>query len=212
MHLSCTLLPAGLAVFSLLGFTTLLPPLLEALVAGGVQHSVCSNSAMSQSHTALWIFLFILSKIAEFGDTVFIVLRKSPLNFLHWYHHITVMLYCWNGYSNWGAVGLWFAIMNLFVHFVMYSYYAVKASGHKLPASISQCITILQLSQFFMGIIWNLMAIWLKKSPGGEDCDLDDSKFYAAMAIYGSYSILFLNFFYHRYIKKSTIPKKKTSL
>ena len=164
---------------------------------------------MSQSHTALWIFVFILSKIAELGDTVFIVLRKSPLTFLHWYHHVTVMLYGWYTFSNWSAVGLWFAIMNLFAHSVMYSYYAVKASGHKLPTSLAQCITILQLLQFFMGIICNLLAFWLKKSPGGEDCDLGDNMFYGAMVIYVSYFILFLNFFYHRYIKKSAIPKKK---
>ena len=91
--------------------------------------------------------------------------------------------------------------MNFCVHSVMYSYYAVKASGHKLPAPIAICITILQLLQFFMGLFCNLLAFWLKKSPGGEDCDLNDSMFYGAMVIYTSYAILFSNFFYRRYIQ-----------
>ena len=32
-----------------------------------------------------WTFMFALSKVPELGDTLFIVLRKQPLIFLHWY-------------------------------------------------------------------------------------------------------------------------------
>lgn len=34
--------------------------------------------------TAFWGWLMALSKMAELGDTAFIVLRKQPLIFLHW--------------------------------------------------------------------------------------------------------------------------------
>ena len=45
--------------------------------------------------SGFWATMFVLSKVPELGDTIFIVLRKQPLIFLHWYHHATVLVYSW---------------------------------------------------------------------------------------------------------------------
>ncbi|VDL66713.1 unnamed protein product [Nippostrongylus brasiliensis] len=45
---------------------------------------------------SFWACMFAFSKIAELGDTVFLVLRKRPVIFLHWYHHAVVLVYCWH--------------------------------------------------------------------------------------------------------------------
>lgn len=42
-----------------------------------------------------WTMYFCLSKIPELLDTVFIILRKKPLKFLQYYHHIVTMWFCW---------------------------------------------------------------------------------------------------------------------
>jgi hypothetical protein len=70
-------------------------------------------------HLRLWVQLFILSKIPELIDTVFIVQRKRPLIFLHWYHHVTVLLYCWHSYATEASQALYFVAMNYSVHAVM---------------------------------------------------------------------------------------------
>ena len=189
----------GLAAFSLLGTLTLLPPMATALWQEGVGYSVCQRVVYGTSSQPrnLWAFLFVLFKVVELGDTVFVVLRKTPLNFLHWYHHITVMLYCWFHYTVNPGVANWFILLNFFVHSVMYTYYAVRASGYRVSPSVMQAITGLQLSQFVVGIVANVMAHQLQAS--GEDCMLTKHVFYFGLVMYGSYFVLFCNFFYQRY-------------
>ena len=191
---------AGLAAFSVLGLFHFLPPLFESIKKGGISYSVCFWPISVPSPFQLWVFLFVLSKVVELGDTAFIILRKTPLTFLHWYHHVTVILYCWNSLPTRSALGHWFASMNCFVHSIMYSYYLFKSSGYKVPSKIAPCITTLQLVQFALGLCFNILAFWVKSS--GEECMLTNDTFYYGMLLYGSYGLLFLNFFYHRYVKK----------
>ena len=69
----------------------------------------------------------IVHQLPELVDTVFIVLRKQKLIFLHWYHHITVLIYCWYSFSQYTAPARWFVVMNFVVHSIMYTYYAFRA-------------------------------------------------------------------------------------
>ncbi len=189
-----------LATFSGIGVYTSIPPMVALLREGGLALSVCQTPIYTEPTLCLWLYLFILSKMVELGDTAFIVLRKTPLTFLHCYHHFTVLLYCWCLYSAGAAIGHWFSCMNLGAHTVMYSYYAVKGSGYNVPLSISKCVTTLQMTQFFFGLGCNFYAYYLKLN--GMDCALSRNIYYTSMVMYGSYSFLFANFFYQRYIKK----------
>ena len=194
---------ASLAAFSMLGTLTLLPPMVNAVQEKGLAYSVCQQIvAGTPSHPRnLWSFLFVVFKMVELGDTVFVVLRKTPLNFLHWYHHITVMMYCWMFYTMRPGVANWFVLLNYFVHSVMYTYYLVRACGYKLSSKIMQLVTCLQLSQFVVGILANLLAFRLQAT--GEACGLSEPAFYSGLAMYGSYFVLFANFFYQRYCAKT---------
>ena len=193
----------GLASFSIIGTIALLPNLIHALVARGLWYSVCNSDTTDQGPQALWAFLFILSKVIELGDTAFIILRKTPLIFLHWYHHITVLIFTWYVGFNLCAIGQWFIIMNLCVHSVMYTYYALKAYGVRVPNRASLLITTLQLLQMVFGVVVSTMSYISYRS--GVECALSLRVFYASAFIYSSYAVLFAHFFYNRYLSKTKL-------
>lgn len=55
----------------------------------------CLEPSLTRAHVSL--------QVPELVDTLFIVLRKKPLIFLHWYHHITVLLFCWHAFATLSA-------------------------------------------------------------------------------------------------------------
>ena len=194
----------GLAVFSILGMVSIVPNFVNTLVFRGLDHTVCNGgSLLLDPQQAIWGYLFILSKIIEFGDTLFIVLRKSPLMFLHWYHHVTVCVYSWYGLGHTrSAVGDWFACLNFTVHSVMYSYYALKAARIHVPSYIAKIITIMQILQMFGGLYANVMNYVLCQRLGNEVCECNEDVFKLGIVIYGSYAVLFMKYFYDRYCSK----------
>ncbi len=88
-------------------------------------------------------------------DTLFFILRKkqSQLTFLHVYHHSTMFIFWWVGAKFVpGGSALTGAMVNCFVHIVMYSYYGLAAFGPKISQYLwwKKYLTILQLVSYFM--------------------------------------------------------------
>lgn len=74
----------SLAVFSATAFLRSVPEIIHLMrKPGGFHESVCSRDEMNII-TVFWALWMTLSKVAELGDTIFIVLRKQPLIILHW--------------------------------------------------------------------------------------------------------------------------------
>jgi hypothetical protein len=119
----------ALAVFSIIGAIRMLPFMLAFMYYEGRVAAFCTSPVKGfggAGPSALWVCLFIFSKVPELCDTLWIVLNKKPLWFLHWYHHVTVLLYCWHSYATRASVGLSFAAMNYTVHAFMYTYYTIQ--------------------------------------------------------------------------------------
>jgi ribosomal protein S19 len=112
-----------LSVFSGVGFYNV--GVADQAVASGLadfQTMVCETERYHMP-SGFWIFLFVLSKGPEFVDTVWLILRKRPVIFLHWYHHIVTYLYVWRAMAvtrAHDAAGVVFATANLGVHTIMY--------------------------------------------------------------------------------------------
>jgi hypothetical protein len=110
-----------LALFSIFGAIRVLPELIYVIYTHGIKYSICNNSNafgvvgfwyekkqkfkfyLNSYFSRTWAFCF--SKLPELIDTVFIVLRKQPLIFLHWYHHASVLIYCWFSYQDYSSTG-----------------------------------------------------------------------------------------------------------
>ncbi|GMR45564.1 hypothetical protein PMAYCL1PPCAC_15759 [Pristionchus mayeri] len=205
---------AGLAIFSILGFLRVTPEWFWSWRGeNDLTYSICVAS-YTHAVSGFWTQQFVLSKIVELLDTVFIVARKRPLLFLHWYHHISVLVYTWHAYKDHTASGRWFVWMNYGVHAVMYSYYAIRSLKWRAPKWIAMFITVLQISQMIAGITIGI-SVYRIKASGGE-CHQTWGNLFLNLAMYFSYFILFCNFFYHAYIKKNNRyavldTKKETS-
>lgn len=90
----------------------------------------------------------------------------------------------------------------------MYTYYALKSTGRfRIPSSVAKSITILQLTQFVVGLIILLVGTWAFAT--NNKCGMNGTHLIAGYIMYGSYFLLFLNFFYHRYLKPKPPPTKR---
>jgi len=209
----------GLSLFSLLGLLSCVPKLLfgpAGLYTHGWYTSVCSHaSSYGFGYSGFFVCLFIYSKLAELIDTFFLLVRKSPVILLHWYHHLSVLLYCWHSYSSRIGTGLWFASMNYSVHAIMYFYFGLTQLGPKGRAfakKFAMLITTLQLTQMVFGIAVTVSSlVYISR---GEVCyvSLVNSSF--GLAMYTSYFFLFLQLFLANYVFKKAEPvaAKQTAL
>ena len=153
---------------------------------------------------------------SELIDTFFIVIHKKPLIFLHWYHHITVLLYCWHSYATKSPPGIFFVTMNYSVHASMYGYYFLTAMRLKPKWFNPMIITGFQISQMIVGVAVTCAAFYFYQteknktdSNGEPSCQLRAENNTAAFVMYGSYLFLFLQFFIGRYGLKQ--PKRTIS-
>ena len=198
-----------LAVFSVWGAMRAMPELLDTLKTKGLRDAICEAPVMSSPYS-LSVAAFIVSKFLELGDTIFIVLRKQKLIFLHWYHHVTV-LFCVCFTVNYPLSTLrWYVSTNYAVHSVMYTYYALKAMKFTVPKFIAILITTGQIVQ--MIIAFSITWYAANEKVHGRQCDVDVRNIVLGLICYGSYFYLFGRFFYFAYCVKKESTSKSTDL
>jgi elongation of very long chain fatty acids protein 6 len=193
-----------LAIFSLIGAIRTVPDIIHTIWNNGLDYSICHKANLDGPY-GVWFTLFILSKLVELGDTAFIVLRKQPLIFLHWYHHATVLFCVFFTVTRPLSTLRWYVTTNYTVHSIMYSYYALRAAGMKVPKLVAQLITTMQLIQMVIAFSITLYALVQKKS--GSGCQVDDANIALALVCYTSYFVLFANFFIKAYLRKPKAAK-----
>lgn len=202
----------ALSVFSFVGFCRVAPQLVHNLYYYTISENFCFDPEQmygSDRMVGTWVQLFCLSKFPELIDTLFILVHKKPLILLHWYHHISVLAYCWHAYVTKAPPGIIFCVMNYAVHAIMYFYYFLMAVKCKPKWFNSMYITVSQISQMVVGVIVTVLGIVLPPIYGKE-CHIKKENNMAALIMYGSYLLLFLQFFFQRYAVKGSKKEKTT--
>ncbi|GBG25297.1 Elongation of very long chain fatty acids protein 6 [Hondaea fermentalgiana] len=227
---------AFLAIFSIAASIRTVPVLIKMLYEKGTHHVLCGdtrNDWVIDNPAGVWTMAFIFSKIPELIDTLFIVLRKRKLITLHWYHHVTVLLFCWHAWATFALTGIVFAAINASVHAIMYAYYAFTALGYR-PTSYAIYITLIQIMQMVVGtavtfyigydmafvtpqpfrldmkLNWDPLSKHQNTEPSCKGANSSNAIF--GVTMYASYLYLFCLFFYMAYLRpKKDTSKKKTN-
>eukprot|EP01103_Thecamoeba_quadrilineata_P000802 TRINITY_DN10704_c0_g1_i1.p1 TRINITY_DN10704_c0_g1~~TRINITY_DN10704_c0_g1_i1.p1 ORF type:complete len:255 (-),score=30.54 TRINITY_DN10704_c0_g1_i1:146-868(-) len=99
-----------------------------------------------------WFYVFFLSKFVEYTDTVLLILKKKDVIFLHSYHHWVTPIIVWSA-AFYPISSSWMGpLTNSFVHIIMYAYYTL--CEYNLPRKYGTYVTMLQLTQFIINLLW----------------------------------------------------------
>jgi len=143
-----------------------------------------------------WCYFFYLSKFYELVDTVFIVLKKKELTFLHIYHHVLTVNLMYLG-MNTQSTNQWVALLfNTFVHILMYTYYTLVMFN--IQVWWKKYLTTMQMIQFFCNAMGLFLWLYLHlTNPGG--CSGHISSWAACLFVQVTFFMLFFLFYRKTY-------------
>ncbi|KAJ2547535.1 Fatty acyl-CoA elongase/Polyunsaturated fatty acid specific elongation enzyme [Coemansia sp. RSA 1933] len=205
-NLFLTLISLGLLVL----YVEQLYPIISE---GGLFYAVCDEKAWTQKLEVLY-YLNYLTKWIEFTDTVFLALRKKPLQFLHVYHHTLTMVLCFTQLNGITSVSWVVITLNLFVHVVMYFYYFLASCS--IYPWWKKYVTTLQITQFIIDLgfvyfcTYQLIAsrYYSKTLPFMGTCAGTEEAAIFGCALLSSYLLLFIQFFQRTYSKRKQAANK----
>ena len=163
-------------IFNFYGARYYIPELKEIIQNRGLIYSVCNSEFFVKDPTALWTFLYAASKILELGDTMFLILMRKPLTFIHIYSHTFNFLYTWFNYGNFVSTALWYGSVGYLINGFKYLYFSilyldfiyVPKVFKKLITSLNFFKIVFEMSLMMLVILLNITQLRNTISCGGN--------------------------------------------
>lgn len=143
-------------------------------------------------------FVYLISKLWEWCDTLFLITSKKPVIFLHWFHHMTTFTMAALTH-NFPVGG--FALLNCLVHTVMYWHYASPIRWAR------PFITFSQLLQFVIVISIHVYG-FLNPTTCYDMKPVFYEWLFCFVVVFGFF-VMFVLFFIDEYISKESKNGKK---
>jgi elongation of very long chain fatty acids protein 6 len=191
----------SLALFSICGTIKITNEMIQLINEKGIYYTYCDNSYINKHTVYLWYYFFVVSKVVELGDTIFVVIRKQKLQLIHWTHHIITLIYSFYISAHLPAIGRWMSSMNFFVHSIMYTYYAMKSLRINIHKLFPRTVTFLQIAQMFIGVTISMLALYDKLFVG--NCENGGLTAFWGTVMYLFYCYMFVKLFFNHYIKQT---------
>ncbi|GMT24806.1 hypothetical protein PFISCL1PPCAC_16103, partial [Pristionchus fissidentatus] len=217
LRTALTIWNVSLAVYSGISFYFLYPYVMQSYAKGGMIGSygissgtLCYNDDLYTNPVSGYVtWLFIMSKGPELIDTVFLILRKRPVIFMHWYHHSVTFLLGQIFFTEFVPWARWGILINLMVHTIMYFYYGLRAWGVKTDRWVSKLITSTQITQFISGFYFAGRVLYMYLTDELDDCQAKVQKMGLGCIVIFTYLYLFCQYFYATYIKNDSPTRPK---
>ncbi|EAU93111.2 fatty acid elongase [Coprinopsis cinerea okayama7 len=197
------------------GSLLLLVLMLEEIIPiwwnNGFHYALCHENAWTPRLEFYYMVNYCF-KYLEFIDTIFLALKKKPLQFLHVFHHSATALLCYTQLNGKTSISWAVIVLNLAVHVVMYYYYYATAGGRRFWWK--KYLTTMQIAQFvidislvYFGTYEHFAATRWPHLPHIANCSGSEGAALFGCALLTSYLGLFINFYFNTYKK----PAQKKS-
>lgn len=167
----------------------------------GCQPIDTNDTSPNTQRMILYGYIFLLSRIVEFTDTICFVLRKKnrQISGFHVFHHFSVPIAVWFfvKFAPGGNSAI-FPFLNTFIHTVMYSYYFLATFQPLRPyLGWKKYLTQFQIIQFIIMIAHSTQPLFM------PDCQFPRTFLYINIFFSVVFIYLFTKFYIENYGKQT---------